>query len=249
MLKNILKALVQPYPFAGIMRVPGFFRDWREYTRKGGAARIRDIYPQLLDKSAKTPFDAHYFYQGAWLARKLYDSGVDRHLDIGSSVMTVAAISGFITVDFLDYRPLEADLPGLNCVGGSILNLPLETKSAYSISCLHVIEHIGLGRYGDSIDPLGSEIAVAELERIAAGGCDIYISTPIGRARTCFNAHRVFNPYQVIAMFSSADLISFDFVNDAGRLVRNGDLDIAATCDYGCGLFHLRVRRGGNDAQ
>jgi hypothetical protein len=45
---------------------------------------------------------------------------------------------------------------------GSILALPFESGSIKSLSSLCVVEHIGLGRYGDEIDPFGSESAIKE---------------------------------------------------------------------------------------
>ena len=33
---------------------------------------------------------------------------------------------------------------------------------------MHVVEHIGLGRYGDQVDPDGDLMAMKELERVTA---------------------------------------------------------------------------------
>ena len=84
--------------------------------------------------------------------------------------MTIGAISGSVPTIFVDYRPLEVRLPGLTCVAGTIEQLPFADVSLRSLSCLHVIEHIGLGRYGDSLDPDGSRKAAVELQRVVAVG-------------------------------------------------------------------------------
>ena len=82
---------------------------------------------------------------------------------------------------------------GLRFVQGDMCRLDgFETGSVDSLSCLHTIEHVGLGRYGDPIDPEGWVVAVRELARILAPGGRLYLGTPIGRERVCFNSERVF---------------------------------------------------------
>jgi SAM-dependent methyltransferase len=160
-------------------------------------------------------------------------------VDIGSSVMTIAALSGFVDTLFVDYRPLQVSLPGLECRAGDITALPFEDDTVESLSCLHVIEHIGLGRYGDPLDPEGSQTAARELQRIVRPGGDLYLSTPVGRERVCFNAHRVFAPESVVAMFERMELVGFSFVDDAGNLVEDSTPDAAGSNEYACGLFHF----------
>ena len=86
----------------------------------------------------------------------------------------------------------KPDMAGLFTIAGDITRLPFADASIRSLSSLHVIEHIGLGRYGDPIDPSGCFAAMRELSRVLASGGHLYLSTPVGRERVCFNAHRVF---------------------------------------------------------
>ena len=95
---------------------------------------------------------------------------------------------------FVDYRPLRAIMQGFQPIGGDLTRLPFATHSISSLSCLHVIEHIGLGRYGDPIDPLGTAKAAAELERVLRPNGRLLLTTPVGRERVQFNAHRIFAP-------------------------------------------------------
>ena len=60
-------------------------------------------------------------------------------------------------VTFIDIRPLELKLDRYTGKKGSIVALPFGDGSVSSLSCLHVVEHVGLGRYGDPIDPDGSK--------------------------------------------------------------------------------------------
>jgi SAM-dependent methyltransferase len=222
--------------------LPRFFAEMSAFKRDAaGAATLRfeDTYPCLSDRTSSTPFDPHYFYQGAWLARRVAANTPTRHIDVGSSVLMISVLSAQVPTTFVDIRPLETDLPDLKSIAGSITALPFDTKSQASVSCLHVIEHIGLGRYGDPIDADGARKGLAELQRVVAPGGRLYLSTPVGRARVCFNAHRVFDPQAIIAGLPELELYAFSLVDDAGRLNSNCDPSRAASLEYGCGFFEF----------
>jgi hypothetical protein len=149
-----------------------------------------------------------------WLSLKAHPHGP--HLDVGSSVLTMSVLSAYLPTIFLDYRPLNVRLTGLMAVAGDVTCLPFATPSRSSISCLHVIEHIGLGRYGDPINPRGSRKAAEELGRILTPHGRLYLSAPVGRERVCFNAHRVFAPATIPALLPSLRLVELSYVDDAG---------------------------------
>lgn len=249
-LRNWLVGLNQPIPLAGLALLPRFLKSWAEYSASQPDMRspFLDTYPCLADRISTTPFDPHYFYQSAWLARCLRNVQASRHLDIGSSVMAIGVLSGFVETIFVDYRPLQARQSGLLSVAGDITRLPFPDSSVPSLSCLHVLEHVGLGRYGDRVDPKGSEKAAAELVRIVMPGSRLYLSVPVGRERVCFNAHRVFSPYTVVDMFAPLKLDRFSLIDDDGRFVADATLDRAKEQEYGCGLFELRKQNPHRDA-
>ncbi|NMC97207.1 MAG: DUF268 domain-containing protein [Deltaproteobacteria bacterium] len=195
------------------------------------------MYPSLLDRVIKTPFDPHYFYQGAWLAREVAASGARYHVDIGSSIMTIGALSGFVRTTFVDYRPLQTVLTGLNCQAGDINHLSFEDNSVTSLSCMHVIEHIGLGRYGDPLDPDGSIRAARELQRVLKPGGLLFLSVPVGRERVCFNSHRIFAPDKIQVLFPGLKLISFSYVSDDGHFFTGRPTSEAAGSEYACGMY------------
>lgn len=242
-LKSIAKtwvmALLYPRPIIGLLYLPRYISHWIKYAGAAGAQKIGvlDLQPCLGDWSTHTPFDAHYFYQGAWLARRVCAEKVAKHVDIGSSVLTISVLSAHVETVFVDYRPLNVSLPGLTSIGGDILNLPFPDDSIESLSCLHVIEHIGLGRYGDPIDPLGSVKAALELQRVVSRGGKLFLSLPVGRERVCFNAHRVHSPISVLKLFSQMKLIEFSCVDDAGWYSEKNSVEDAVSFEYGCGLF------------
>jgi Caenorhabditis protein of unknown function, DUF268 len=240
--RNWIMAFMSPRPFVGIVYLPRFFLHGLRYARSAAAQRLRfiDLQPCLGDWTTVTPFDAHYFYQGAWLARRIRTAAIARHVDVGSSVLTMSVLSAHVDTTFVDYRPLTASLPGLTSIAGNILDLPFSDNSLPSVSCLHVIEHIGLGRYGDPLDPLGSEKAALELQRVVTTGGLLFLSLPIGRERVCFNAHRVHAPATVLRMFPQMRLIEFSCVDDTGRYLEHQETGAAAHFEYGCGLFLLQ---------
>jgi SAM-dependent methyltransferase len=231
----------EPRSLLRIIALPRFMSEFATFraAAKSDQVHWRDTYPCLSDRTTSTPFDPHYFYQSAWLARRLAQIAPAAHTDVGSSVMMIAGISAQVPTTFVDIRPLETDLPDLASLAGSILKLPFETASQTSVSCLHVIEHIGLGRYGDPLDPDGARKGLAELARVVAPGGRLYLSTPVGRARVCFNAHRVFDPAAIIAGLPGLTLAAFSLVSDDGHWHPDSDVLLASQQEYACGCFEF----------
>lgn len=238
-IKHWFMALLTPRPFVGLIHVPGYFRQYRAYRRldREMPVRLTDTYPCLTDAVDLTPFDPHYFYQSAWLARRLIARCPQLHVDVGSSVMAMSVLSAAVSVVFLDYRPVRAALSGFYAVAGSVTRLPFMTGGVESISSLHVLEHIGLGRYGDPLDAGGSRLGAGELERVTCTGGRIYVSVPIGRERVCFNAHRVLAAGTVTNWFRGCRLVEFSFVDDEGGFHENCPIETVPELEYGCGMF------------
>jgi len=226
----------------------GFLLDWRKFRCAGGEASLLSFYPCLFDKTTSTAIDSHYFYQAIWAFKKILASGVSQHVDIGSDVQFVGMLTCVTEVTFVDIRPLELTLSNYIGKKGSILALPFHDKGISSLSSLHVIEHIGLGRYGDPIDPDGSIKACRELMRVLAPGGKLYLSVPIGKTRVQFNGQRVFNVTDVIAMFSDLELLELSVVNTDGTYMEKVNPDTIRICeeaglDYGLGMFVFSAER------
>ena len=145
---------------------------------------------------------------------------------------------------FVDYRPLRVHLSNFLPLGGDIVQLPFRAGSITSLSCLHVLEHVGLGRYGDPINPEGSRLAATELQRVLKPGGRLFLSVPVGRERVCFNAHRVFSPSTVRGFFQELQLKTFSLVDDVGRFNEEISPEAADNLEYGCGLFEFVKARG-----
>jgi predicted SAM-dependent methyltransferase len=125
---------------------------------------------------------------------------------------------------------------------GSVCQLPFGDRTVPSLSCLHVLEHVGLGRYGDPLDPSGWQTGLRELQRVLAPGGQLLIGVPCGRSRVVFHAHRVFAPQQIIAALPELKLREFSLVHDghATTWVQNAPLESATQLEFGCGLFRLQ---------
>jgi SAM-dependent methyltransferase len=239
--RSWLLPFFDPRQLLSLVYLPRFLLEWRRYRRlaDAGTVRFADVYPCLADRLPRTPFDAHYFFQGAWLSRRLAQIRPQQHVDIGSSVMMIGVLSAQLPMIFVDYRPLQVALPGLSSVGGDLARLPFADGTLTSVSSLHVIEHIGLGRYGDPIDAQGSRHAARELARVIKPGGRLFVSVPVGRERVCFNAHRVFAAQTIVSYFQGLRLERFALVDDAGRFSENAALEAAGDLDYGCGMFEF----------
>lgn len=129
-----------------------------------------DRYPCLNDRTAATGFDRHYVYHTAWAARVLAETRPPFHVDISSSLYFCTIASAFVPVRFFDYRPPRINLSDLAVEFADLTSLPFADSTVDSISCMHVVEHVGLGRYGDPVDLDGDLKAVSELTRVLAPG-------------------------------------------------------------------------------
>ena len=242
--KRWVGAIVDWRRLVALRYLPRYAADWLAFRQQAGtwSVKLADSYPCLADRLPTTPFDPHYFYQGNWLARRLVDARPRQHVDVGSSVLTMGVLSAHVPTVFVDYRPLVVRQSGLNCVAADILRLPFADHSVQSLSCLHVIEHIGLGRYGDPLNADGARLAAEELQRLVDHGGTLYLSTPIGRERVCYNAHRVFAPATILSLFSQLQLTRFCYVSDDGALYEDASPTQVPQLDYGCGFFEFSRR-------
>jgi SAM-dependent methyltransferase len=217
-----------------------FASEYRRFHRLHGdgpfALEARDVFPCLTDNTATTPIEPTYFLQDAWFARRIAARRPAAHVDVGSSARSMSLVAQFVPVTLVDIRPVEIELPGFFFRAGSILALPYPDATVASLSSLCVIEHIGLGRYGDPLDARGSEKAAAELLRVLAPAGDLYVSVPVDTVcRIYFNAHRAFTRDYVLALFLGLELVEERYIY--GRAYADA---YAPARGFGTGLYHFR---------
>lgn len=218
---------------------------------------IKGINPVLLDKYMSAgSIDGHYFLQDIYVASKILEHNPVNHYDIGSRVDGFIAhlLTGFKeeqSVTMLDIRPLPVNIPKLNFIQtDATLLAEIEDESIYSLSSLHAIEHFGLGRYGDKIEPGACFTAMKAIQRVIAKRGFLYFSVPIGTENaTFFNAHRIFTPKTILDIFDCMELLEFSYIHnykittingtDAITQISNSSLGIH---DYDCGIFIFRKK-------
>jgi SAM-dependent methyltransferase len=202
----------------------------------------RDRWPRLNDRTEHLPFDAHYIYHTAWAARVLAETRPSKHVDISSLAYFATIASAFVPLEFYDYRPAGIQLPNLTCGAADLCHLSFPDRSLESISCMHTIEHIGLGRYGDPLDAMGDRQALTELQRVVAPSGSLLIVVPIGQPRVQYNAHRIYDPLMIEEYLPELSLQQWALLKDdsSSGLELNPSRELALQQRYGCGCFHFK---------
>jgi hypothetical protein len=223
-----------------------FIKDFINFKKKMNDSRFimnwSDKYPWLNDKTLSTPFNSHYIYHPAWAARIVKKINPKKHIDISSTLNFCAIVSAFVPIEFYDYRPAKLNLGNLKTFHCDLTKLKFKSNSIKSLSCMHTIEHIGLGRYGDPIDPNGDIKAINELKRVTAKSGNLLIVVPIGKSKIEFNAHRIYSYKQIISYFQEFNLENFSLVTDDPnfKFIEGASEKLANSQNYGCGCFYFK---------
>ena len=190
----------------------------------------------------------HYFYQDLFVAQKIFDKTPEVHVDVGSRIDGfVTHVASFREIKVFDIRPMEKKLKNISFIQKDIMNDSPELNDICdSISCLHALEHFGLGRYGDPIDYFGHIKGLKSLNRMLKRGGILYLSVPIGTQRIEFNAQRVFSVSYILEITKPYfELIDFSYVDDKGEFLTDITFNRTNTennffCEFGCGIFEFK---------
>ncbi len=234
MLKKVVKKFIR------YILSPFILNDYIRFLQnKDGRFGVspKDFYPCIKDKTISTSFDAHYVYHTAWAARKVSEINPPKHIDIASSLYFSGIVSAFIPVDFYDYRPANLKLSNLSSQSCDLNKLSFADGSIQSLSCMHTIEHVGLGRYGDPIDAQGDIVSINELKRVVAINGSLLVVVPVGKPKIEFNAHRIYSYEQIIEYFKGFKLKEFSLVTDDADFIENANFQLVKNQKYGCGCF------------
>jgi len=234
-----------PFALLSLRNLPRYKRDRSEWLKRGG--QITHTYPILSDYSDSAgSASGHYFHQDLLVASFIAKKNPTRHIDIGSRIDGfVAHIASFRPIEVVDVRPLPATgHTNIVFVQADLMDQSDAYPIADSVSCLHAIEHFGLGRYTDPIDPDGYSKGFSNILKMVGTDGMLYISFPIGQSNEVhFNAHRVFHPLDIFK-WTGCDTLKlerFDYVDDAGQLHQNVDIyENSVDVKYGCGIYSFR---------
>jgi len=229
---------------------PRYISNRRDFIKAGGA--ITHSHPLLGDFQASAGTSSgHYFHQDLLVAQFIHQNNPERHLDVGSRIDGfVAHVAAFRPIEIFDIRPVSDGIhPNISFIQKDFMTEPdredVDSARVDSVSCLHTIEHFGLGRYGDTIDPNGHLRGFQNLVRMLRTGGMLYVSFPIGRKNEIhFNAHRVFHPADILTWPLGSETLlleRFDYVDDFGELHKDVSLDNGIPeVTYGCGIYSFR---------
>jgi SAM-dependent methyltransferase len=224
------------------------YRTLKKQMKNNNDFKIIKLYPVLNERfSENGTMNGHYFHQDLLIARKIYENKPLRHIDIGSRTDGfVAHIATFREIEIFDIRLIKSTVKNIVFRQADLMQLQDNMRECCdSISSLHVIEHFGLGRYGDPIDIDGHLKAIENIYAMLKPNGKFYFSVPIGEQHIEFNAHRIFSINYLLDVLEDKFKIDyFHYVDDKGNLFENVILTKTLVeenfnCKYGCGIFEL----------
>lgn len=245
--------------FRVLFAFPGYICEYRLFRKMSDTDFLKiSFYPCLNDRYDNSgSASGHYFHQDLLVAQKIFKAKPQRHVDIGSRIDGfVAHIASFREIEVFDIRPNNIKINNIKFKQLDLMSpIPAEWHNyCDSVSCLHAIEHFGLGRYGDPLAPGGFRDGLRSLFELCRPGGKVYLSLPIGSQRVEFNAHRVFSTkYLFDYLRPEYEVESFSYVDDKGKLhsdvtVTPNEVAYNFGCEFGCGIFELTKRGAGNSS-
>jgi hypothetical protein len=234
---------IDPRTFLRSLRgLPAYLRDWASF-RKGytGIMKFMPCLHDRYDEGGTTK--SEYFWQDLLAARAIHADKPVKHVDIGSRVDGfVAHVASFREIEVFDVRSISTVVPGVVFRQADLMNptsLPTSSVGGYcdSLSCLHAVEHFGLGRYGDPVNPQGYHQGIANMAQLLQSGGTFYLSTPIGQERVEFNANWVFDPRSIV---SCAETVGLALQKIIVITPEHGPQDVAIDAST---LAHLALSR------
>lgn len=236
-----------------------FVRDLLRFRRAYKGRLI--LNPCLVDRYQEGGSTKNeYFWQDLLVAQQIFLRRPTRHVDVGSRIDGfVAHVASFRKIEVFDIRPINTNIPGVIFRQADFMSTDsvrdyLQDQLGYcdSLSCLHAIEHFGLGRYGDPVDPIGYRRGIENLSKLLLPGGRLYLSTPVGSERVEFNANWVFDPNTIVTTANAVglrldELTVLDQQGDHQTIVRPTaeKLDLLAKEHYRLGIFHF-LKEGGH---
>jgi hypothetical protein len=226
-----------------IIYLPKYTLDLLFFIFKGGA--VNAIWPILGDhKNNSGSYDLQYFYQDLLVASYIFKANPTKHLDIGSRIDGfVANVASYRKIEVFDIRSNKFNLENISFKQIDLTNIDNKyINYTDSLSCLHTIEHFGLGRYGDDLDPKGHIKGFENLIKLLKPNGTLYISVPVAsKTKTYFNSERVFHPKEIFNWSDKLKFVKFDLINEKGEVFLNYDFNnFPINSHYSCGIYTFK---------
>ena len=236
-----------------IKNLPIYISNYLKLSRQADKKLFKfgRTYPILNEFNSEAgSASGHYFHQDLYIAQQIFKNEPSRHIDIGSRIDGfVAHVATFRQIEIYDIRMINSKIKNIDFKQADLINLQTELiESTDSLSCLHALEHFGLGRYGDPIDFYGYIKGFKNMSQMLKTNGKFYFSVPIGEQRIEYNAHRVFSIKHLLSLFENDfKVLTFSYVDDNGDFHENQNLDMNNiennyNCIYGCGIFILEKK-------
>lgn len=230
--------------FRSLRGLPRYVRDLILFrTNYNGRLELKPCLFDWYEEGGTTK--SEYFWQDLLVARMIFTANPKKHVDIGSRVDGfVAHVASFREIEVLDIRPITTKIPGVLFKQADLMSPASEvTDYCDSLSCLHALEHFGLGRYGDPVDSNGFESGFSNMAALVKEDGLFYLAVPIGVDRVEFNANRVFDPNVIIAVaknnlmyLKALTVIKYDGVVEEIE-INGSNLSKLASQRYSLGIF------------
>jgi hypothetical protein len=162
-------------------------------------------------------------------------------LDVGSPKMFTSSISVYHNVSSLVLANPSDNLSNTKYITHDVSNeLPFQNNSFDIFTSTVSIPLLGLGRYGDKVDPNAIENFIQELSRVMRNGSTIYISMCLGHNILCFNNGYYLTIEKIESLFFNFKLKEYLIDMWSGQNVdyslerysNKCDLNLIPTSDY-----------------
>lgn len=153
-------------PLKAIYSIRGlslYFRDLKTLRSQRISAKTSfpfgKYYPCLEDRFSESgSASGHYFHQDLLAARRIFLNSPNTHIDVGSRIDGfVAHVASFRPIEVVDIRRLSSNITNIKFIQVDLMEDMKDdlVDCCDSLSCLHALEHFGLGRYGDPLNMMG----------------------------------------------------------------------------------------------
>ena len=202
------------------------------------------VLGEHLEKSSKVI--EHYFNQDLLVASYIFKNKPKKHVDVGSRIDGfVAHVASFRNIEVFDIRNNDFQFKNITFKKKDISKVNKNLINyCDSLSCLHTLEHFGLGRYGDKIDPEGHIKGFKNLIKILKKNGTLYVSVPISDQNAVyFNSERLFKPKEILKWSNDVKLTRFDLINDNNQMFLNLNVkNFKKKIKYSCGIYTFKKK-------
>lgn len=151
----------------------------------------------------------HYPETDQWLYQAIekYSINNDNLLIIGSEEPCYEgiALANGANVTMVEYQKIISRYPSLKTM--TVLKFEKSKKIFDSAISISSVEHSGLGRYGDELDPDGDLKSMKLLrDKLKIGGL-CFLAVPMGKDQILWNAHRVYGRHRFPLLIDGWEIV------------------------------------------